>query len=155
MLIVRNSDNFIVFNDAIGLSSTGCFGKHWRCQAVTDLDHYSVEHPEISGFKAGKYKWEGDAVVNNPSYIEPVIETPVPQEITMRQARLALLDIGLLANVQTAINTLPEPDKTKAQIEWEYSNALQRDNPFVTTLGTALGLSSDDIDNLFITASGL
>lgn len=79
----------------------------------------------------------------------------VPQEITMRQARLALLDIGLLANVQTAINTLPEPDKTKAQIEWEYSNALQRDNPFVTTLGTALGLSSDDIDNLFITASGL
>lgn len=79
----------------------------------------------------------------------------VPQEITMRQARLALLDIGLLANVQTAINTLPEPDKTKAQIEWEYSNALQRNNPFVTTLGTALGLSSDDIDNLFITASGL
>ena len=71
------------------------------------------------------------------------------------QARLALLDIGLLANVQTAINTLPEPDKTKAQIEWEYSNALQRNNPFVTTLGTALGLSSDDIDNLFITASGL
>lgn len=79
----------------------------------------------------------------------------IPQEITMRQARLALLDIGLLVNVQTAINTLPEPDKTKAQIEWEYSNALQRDNPFVTTLGTALGLSSDDIDNLFITASGL
>ena len=86
-----------------------------------------------------------------------VLPTPssVPQEITMRQARLALLDIGLLANVQTAINTLSEPAKTKAQIEWEYSNALQRDNPFVTTLGTALGLSSDDIDNLFITASGL
>lgn len=83
------------------------------------------------------------------------LPAPVPQEITMRQARLALLDIGLLANVQTAINTLPEPDKTKAQIEWEYSNALQRSNPFVTTLGTALGLSSDDIDNLFITASRL
>ena len=85
----------------------------------------------------------------------PQAPATVPQEITMRQARLALLDIGLLANVQTAINTLPEPDKTKAQIEWEYSNALQRNNPFVTTLGTALGLSSDDIDNLFITASGL
>ena len=88
-------------------------------------------------------------------WINPPVVVPIPQEITMRQARLALLDIGLLANVQTAINTLPEPDKTKAQIEWEYSNALQRNNPFVTTLGTALGLSSDDIDNLFITASGL
>lgn len=90
------------------------------------------------------------------SYItfEPYIN-PVPQEITMRQARLALLDIGLLDNVTVVINSLPEPDKTKAQIEWEYSNALQRDNPFVTILGNALGLSSDDIDNLFITASGL
>ena len=96
--------------------------------------------------------WLYDGESFSPPPPNPV---QIPQEITMRQARLALLDIGLLANVQTAINTLPEPDKTKAQIEWEYSNALQRDNPFVTTLGTALGLSSDDIDNLFITASGL
>ena len=88
-------------------------------------------------------------------WINPPVVVPIPQEIAMRQARLALLDIGLLATVQAAINTLPEPDKTKAQIEWEYSNALQRNNPFVTTLGTALGLSSDDIDSLFITASGL
>ena len=96
--------------------------------------------------------WLYDGESFSPPPPNPV---QIPQEITMRQARLALLDIGLLANVQTAINTLPEPDKTKAQIEWEYSNALQRDNPFVTTLGTALGLSSDDIDNLFITAAGL
>lgn len=94
-------------------------------------------------------------VLNNGVWEPPPPVIIIPQEITMRQARLALLDIGLLANVQTAINTLPEPDKTKAQIEWEYSNALQRDNLFVTTLGTALGLSSDDIDNLFITASRL
>ena len=83
------------------------------------------------------------------------VQNPVPQEITMRQARLALLEHGLLANVQTAINSLPEPDKTKAQIEWEYSNTLQRDNPFVSVLGAALGLSSQDIDNLFTTAKGL
>ena len=79
----------------------------------------------------------------------------VPQEVTMRQARLALLENGLLANVQPAINSLPEPDKTKAQIEWEYSNALQRGNPFVAVLGAALGLSSQDLDDLFIQASAL
>lgn len=94
-------------------------------------------------------------VLEEGVWVAPVLPVYIPQEITMRQARLALLDAGLLANVQTAINSLPEPAKTKAQIEWDYSNALQRDNPFVTTLGTALGLSSDDIDNLFITASGL
>ena len=80
---------------------------------------------------------------------EPIYN-PVPQEITMRQARLVLLEHGLLANVQTAINSLPEPNKTKAQIEWDYSNALQRDNSFVTVLGTALGLTDEDIDNLFL-----
>lgn len=85
---------------------------------------------------------------------EPFINI-VPQEVTMRQARLALLENGLLANVQPAINSLPEPDKTKAEIEWDYSNALQRSNPFVATLGAALGLSSQDLDDLFIQASAL
>ena len=90
------------------------------------------------------------------NFTSPPQPTPsVPQEVTMRQARLALLEKGLLANVQPAINSLPEPDKTKAQIEWEYSNALQRGNPFVAVLGTALGLSSQDLDDLFIQASAL
>jgi len=74
----------------------------------------------------------------------------VPQEITMRQARLVLLEHGMLANVQPAIDNLPEPNKTKAQIEWDYSNALQRDNSFVAVLGAALGLTSEGIDSLFI-----
>jgi len=90
------------------------------------------------------------------NFTSPPPPTPsVPTEVTMRQARLALLDAGLLANVQPAINSLNEPDKTKAQIEWEYSNALKRSNPFVTTLGTALGLDSEALDNLFITAATL
>ena len=90
------------------------------------------------------------------SFTSPPQPTPlVPQEVTMRQARLALLENNLLVNVQPAINSLPEPDKTKAQIEWEYSNALQRNNPFVSTLGAALGLSSQDLDDLFIQAAAL
>lgn len=79
----------------------------------------------------------------------------VPQEVTMRQARLALMEAGLLGNVQDAINSLPVPAKTKAQIEWDYSNTLQRSNPFVATLGGALGLDSVALDNLFIQAATL
>ena len=86
---------------------------------------------------------------------QPEVVVGVPKEVTMRQARLALLENSLLANVQPAINSLPEPDKTKAQIEWEYSNALQRGNPFVAVLGAALGLSSQDLDDLFIQAAAL
>ena len=123
---------------------------------VVESDPFTVFVPHYAAkFTVVDDSCQSGYVLNNGVWEAPVAALVVPTEITMRQARLALLDIGLLANVQTAINTLPEPAKTKAQIEWEYSNALQRDNPFVTTLGTALGLSSDDIDNLFITASRL
>lgn len=94
-------------------------------------------------------------VLNNGVWEAPVVTPVIPREITMRQARLVLLEHGLLANVQTAINNLPEPNKTKAQIEWDYSNTLQRDNSFVAVLGAALGLTSEDIDNLFIEGATL
>lgn len=80
---------------------------------------------------------------------------PVPQEITMRQARLVLLGAGLLNGVQTAIDGLPEPQRSAANIEWEFSNTLQRRNAFVLTLGPALGLNDAQIDALFIQGSTL
>lgn len=79
----------------------------------------------------------------------------IPTEVTMRQARLALLAAGKLAGVDAAIASMPEPQKTAANIEWEYSNALQRSNPFVSQLGAALGLDESGIDALFVEASKL
>lgn len=74
----------------------------------------------------------------------------------MRQARLALLAVGLLDDVDAAIAAIPDPSTRRAaQIEWEFSNELQRANPFVATLGAALGLSPAQVDDLFIQASGL
>lgn len=80
---------------------------------------------------------------------------PVPRSVTMRQARLALYEHGLLSSVQPAINALPEPAKSKSQIEWDYSNGLERQNPFVATIGTALGLDDSALDALFVEASRL
>ena len=79
----------------------------------------------------------------------------VPEAVTMRQARLALHANGLLASVQPAITTLPEPQRTQAQIEWDYSNGLERGNAFVATLGAALGLNAAGIDALFLQADQL
>ena len=156
MLIVRTADGLVIFDNAISLDNQGCEGVGWKCDSVTSDEHFTVQHLPIQDFKPNKWVWNGTTCVQNPSYETPP-PTPVqiPQEVTMRQARLALLENGLLVNVQPAINSLPEPDKTKAQIEWEYSNALQRGNPFVDVLGAALGLSSQDLDDLFIQASAL
>lgn len=79
----------------------------------------------------------------------------VPQSVTMRQARLALLAAGKLAAVEAAIASLPSPQKEAAQIEWEFSSVVDRNRPLVQTLGPALGLSEAELDALFIQAAQL
>ena len=69
--------------------------------------------------------------------------------ITMRQCRLALLGAGLLDNVDAAIATLPEPDKSAAIIAWEYGAVVERLSPFVLSMIPLLGLTDAEIDNLF------
>lgn len=80
---------------------------------------------------------------------------PPPDEVTMRQARLALRQSGLLSSVDAAIASLPEPAATDAAIEWEYSQSVVRTQPFTLTLAGALGLSESDLDDLFRFAATL
>lgn len=89
------------------------------------------------------------------AHINPPVVTAVPSIVTMRQARLALLADGKLAAVETAINALPEPQRSAARIEWDYSSEVHRDRAFVQMLGAALGLDSDALDALFTQAASL
>jgi len=75
--------------------------------------------------------------------------------VTMRQARLALHERGLLSLVQDAIALIPEPDKTKIQIEWEYASEVDRNSSWVSVLQPALGLTDEQMDDLFETALSL
>ena len=75
--------------------------------------------------------------------------------VTMRQARLALLQFGQLTNVQPAIEALPEPEKSAAAIEWEYSQTIDRRWPFVLMIGQALGLTETELDDMFLLAATL
>ena len=79
----------------------------------------------------------------------------VPQEVTMRQARLALLAIGKLDQVPPAIESLEGADRDVARIEWEFSSTVVRTRALVVMLGQALGLDDEALDQLFITAAGL
>ena len=98
------------------------------------------------------YDPETQAVVAYDPVPEP---EAIPTEVTMRQARLALLGAGKLAGVDAAIASMPEPQKTAAKIEWESSQVLQRSNPLVAQLGAALGLDDAAIDALLVEAAKL
>jgi hypothetical protein len=66
--------------------------------------------------------------------------------ITMRQARMMLLNKGLLDEVNLAITT----DEQK--IWWDYSSVVERSHPLVDAVLTALGKTSLEIDSMFISA---
>lgn len=78
---------------------------------------------------------------------------PVPQEVTMRQARLALLDANLLNAVDAAIDAMQSPAREQAIIEWEYSSTVKRDSHLISELMPALGLTEQQVDDLFIAAT--
>jgi hypothetical protein len=82
-------------------------------------------------------------------------EAAKPKEVTMRQARLALLGAGLLPTVELAIAAMTGTAGDAARIEWEYSNSLKRSQPLVTQLAAGLGLTVGQLDALFLTASTL
>lgn len=90
------------------------------------------------------------------AYVPPPPEpVAVPRIVTMRQARLALLGAGKLAAVNAAINALPSPTKEAAQIEWEYSQEVNRQNGLVSQLAPLLGMTEADLDALFVAGAAL
>ena len=88
-------------------------------------------------------------------YVPPPPAPPqVPQSITMRQCRLQLHATGKLALVDQAIASLPEPQKTEAQIEWEYGSVVGRSSPLIAMLAPVLGWETPEaIDQQFIEAA--
>lgn len=88
-----------------------------------------------------------------PVYITAPVE--VPQYVSMRSARLALLQAGKLSVVNTTITNMPGVDGDAARIEWEYAQEVRRDSSLVLSLIPLLGMSDSEIDKLFILAAAL
>lgn len=102
--------------------------------------------------------WVKAGNVPEPAIIpesEPGPGPGVPAEVTMRQARLALLQAGVLAGVDAAIDSMPEPHRSAARIEWEYAQAVERNSDLTLMMGAALGLDGSAIDAIFMQAAGL
>lgn len=134
--------------------------------AVTDADESPLEPgvfliprgcvvadpPSVPPGKQARWVGEAWTLEDLPSENpEPV----VPRLVSMRQARLALLGAGLLQGVEQAIEALPEPKRSAARIEWDYSSEVHRDRPFVQQLSVALGLDGSQLDALFVQAAQL
>lgn len=81
----------------------------------------------------------------------PVDPNAVPAFVTALQGRLALKRSGLLQTVETAIITA----NGETQIWWEYAAEWHRNNAVLLALGASLGLTSEQIDELFRVAGSI
>ena len=123
------------------------------------IDGWEIVEADVpDGFTCNGYTWNGEEVEQKPPVVLPV---EVPQSVTMRQARRALLERGLLderdllGEVETAIDSLDSPNKEIARIDWDYSSTVERGRDVVILVGLALGFDSDGLDELFIAAGAI
>jgi hypothetical protein len=91
-------------------------------------------------------RWTGSAW--EPKPIPPV---PVPEAITPLQARRALRAAGLLEAVNGWITTQP----AEAQEAWEYCVEVRRDDALIAGAQEGLGLTDEQVDDLFRAGAAL
>jgi len=97
----------------------------------------------------------GDRYVDG-QFVRPEPPAPeIPQTVTMRQCRIALLDAGLLESVQSSIATMPGTEGERARIDWEYAQEVRRDWPLIAYMAADLGLTDEQVDAMFVAASAI
>lgn len=126
-----------------------------------------ILNPELSGygytdessaaaFLASLTNWPDNIPLPTAAELEfAVANNLVVDTVTMRQARLALLQFGMLATVNAAVAAMPGVEGDAARIEWEFSGNVERNRPLVQSLSTALGLTEAQLDALFTLAATL
>ncbi|WP_438454708.1 hypothetical protein [Vreelandella venusta] len=83
-------------------------------------------------------------------------QLPVPEYVSSRQGMEQLIRSGLDEQVDSAINGITDPVERKLVRNWlDKAGIWERNNPQLLAIGSALGLTSADVDALFIEASGL
>lgn len=124
-------------------------------QAITKITGLQVGEREGVWVVKDTEGWRAltpEEVISSDAESEKLmLDNAVPKIITMRQARLALLKAGLLETITASIWSMPQD----VVIEWEYASDVMRDSPTITALATALSLSKDQVDQLFIEGAKL
>lgn len=106
--------------------------------------------PEMEGFHA--VMSGGWILVEGPVPPDPQPEIDLNNwrnstACTPFQGRMALVNAGLMAQVEAIIADAATPQETK--IAWEYAIEWRRMSPMIDSLASTIGLTAEQIDDLF------
>lgn len=99
-----------------------------------------------------KYNKEDLLIENGKISLKKINENVVivPRLITRLQAKLQLLEIGLLDEVEDLV-----AQDRKVQLYWKEADNFYRTDSILLSMATAIGLTDEQLDKLFIEASKL
>lgn len=127
--------------DGLGPIEQPVFGERpgWHCDLVW---HGSAEtgpdFGDVVVTPSAAWTYDGDAAAG----LAPI---DVPASVTRFQARAALIEAGLLDQIEAAV-AAADPLTREA---WASSTAFERSSPTIAALAAALGLTGADLDALF------
>lgn len=87
--------------------------------------------------------WNQELKARLPSVASPV------------KLRLALLEMGLLDQVQNHFETLDQTVQDKIKIVWEYSTEISKYHPMIQKLAEQLNFDEETLDEIFVKADSI
>lgn len=120
--------------------------------AIPVVDDWTqkVEQDSVATLENGVYTIKYRVIDKTESEKVEYRKGQVPRSITPLQAKLQLLEVGLLDEVAAMATT-----DRKVQLYWEYASVIERDNEVLLLMAGQLGLTEEQLDELFINASKL
>lgn len=134
-----------------------------------------IPHKQVEWYPVERSFGEPFEGVENDAWVVRTVDPttlppPVPDTISDRQffqqlavagiitedEALAAVKTGTLpASLQALVDAMPDGSKFNAEMLLSGATTFQRNHPLTTTLGSAMGFTSEQIDDLFRAASVL
>lgn len=115
---------------------------------IAVIDGVEMTVPDDMGNRHRQMIAEWEAQGNT---IEPYVPPPpqVPAAVSMFQARAVLMAHGLYDTVDAALKAAGGVHL----LAWEYATEVRRNSPLVADMARQLGLTDEQVDDLFIQAA--
>lgn len=129
----------------------------WSREEKAAIGIYEVEQEPISeGMQATDWTYEivGDYAIGAPTLVPIPEPIPyVPQTVSRAQAMYVMTTQGIWDQAVAFVEAIEDPmEKSLAKIALYETQEYSRDSPFLALASDSLGLTEEDLDNLFIAA---
>ena len=139
-------------------STNGFYSREIHGNNIPD-DAIEITSKEHAALLAGQA--EGKRIVpdeqGRPVLADPPPAPPyVPQHVTRAQGKAALITAGLWDDVLAYVDAITDPtQQALARVALDDTTEWRRDSPFLATAAAALGLTDQQLDDLFVAAAAI